>query len=80
VPRLREVHREEQAHFRARLADLVRAARAEGVVPPHVYDDEAVEQILVLVGGLSIQALLDPERINAAVQLRMLELLLASRP
>lgn len=78
VPRLREVHREEQAHFRARLAELVRGARTEGAVPAHVTDDEAVRQILVLVDGLSIQALLDPERVTAAVQLRMLDLLLAS--
>jgi AcrR family transcriptional regulator len=78
VPRLREVHREEQAHFRARLAELVRGARAAGAVPDDVPDDDAVEQILVLVDGLSIQALLDPERISAAVQLRMLDLLLAS--
>jgi AcrR family transcriptional regulator len=78
VPRLREVHREEQAHFRARLAELVRGARAEGSVPPGIADDEAVGQILVLVDGLSIQALLDPERISADVQLRMLDLLLAS--
>lgn len=78
VPRLREVHRDELAHFRRRLGELVRGARAEGSVADAVSDDEAVEQILVLVDGLSIQALLDPGRITAAVQLRMLDLLLAS--
>jgi AcrR family transcriptional regulator len=77
VPRLRDVHRDEVAHFRASLARLVQGARADGAVA-RVTDDEAVEQILVLVDGLSIQALLDPERITAAVQLRMLDLLLDS--
>lgn len=78
VPRLREVHRDEQAHFRARLGDLVRGARDEGALSPAVTDDEAVAQILVLVDGLSIQALLDPERLLPAVQLRLLDLLLAA--
>ena len=78
VPRLRAVHREEQAHFRARLGDLVRGARAEGALPGSVTDEEAVGQILVLVDGLSIQALLDPERLTPAVQLRMLDLLMAA--
>jgi AcrR family transcriptional regulator len=77
VPRLREVHREEVAHFRASLTRLVRAARDDGAALG-VTDDEAVEQILVLVDGLSIQALLDPERITPDVQRRMLDLLLAS--
>lgn len=77
VPRLRDVHREEVAHFRASLGRLVRSARAEGAVG-EVTDDEAVEQVLVLVDGLSIQALLDPERITPQVQRRMLDLLLAS--
>jgi AcrR family transcriptional regulator len=78
VPRLREVHRAEQAHFRARLGELVRGARAQGALTPAVTDDEAVGQILVLVDGLSIQALLDPERLAPAVQLRLLDLLLAA--
>lgn len=77
VPRLRDVHRDEVAHFRAALGDLVRGARADGAIVA-VTDDEAVEQILVLVDGLSVQALLDPERVPAAVQLRMLDLLLGS--
>lgn len=77
VPRLLDVHRDEVAHFRAALGDLVRGARADGAVVA-VTDDEAVEQILVLVDGLSVQALLDPERVPAAVQLRMLDLLLGS--
>ena len=77
VSRLRDVHRDEVAHFRAALGDLVRGARADGAVVA-VTDDEAVEQILVLVDGLSVQALLDPERVPAAVQLRMLDLLLGS--
>lgn len=78
VPRLREVHRAEQAHFRARLGELVRGARDEGALSSAVTDDEAVAQILVLVDGLSIQALLDPDRLLPAVQLRMLDLLLAA--
>ena len=78
VPRLREVHRAEQAHFRARLGDLVRGAREQGGLGPAVTDDEAVAQILVLVDGLSIQALLDPDRLVPAVQLRLLDLLLAA--
>ena len=78
VPRLREVHRAEQAHFRARLGELVRGAREQGALRADVTDDEAVGQILVLVDGLSIQALLDPERLAPAVQLRMLDLLLVA--
>ena len=76
VPRLREVHRDEQAHFRSRLCELVRSAREQGALTADVTDDEAVGQILVLVDGLSIQALLDPERLGSEVQLRMLDLLL----
>jgi len=78
VPRLREVHREEQAHFRKRLGELVHGARDEGALDGCVTDEEAVGQILVLVDGLSIQALLDPERLTAAVQLRLLDLQLAA--
>lgn len=78
VPRLRDVHRDEQAHFRARLGELVRGAREQGGLTAAVTDDEAVSQILVLVDGLSIRALLDPERLGPDVQLRLLDLLLAS--
>ncbi len=76
APKLRKVHQDELAHFRRRLTSLVRAARAAGEIVTPRPDDDVAAEVLVLIDGLSIQALLAPDRITAAMQLRMLDVLL----
>ena len=77
-PRLRQVHGDDLTHFRGRLTGLVSDARAGQEIATHLTDEDVVGEILVLVDGLSIQALLAPDRITPKVQLRMLDLLLAA--
>jgi len=74
--RLTRVHADDLAHFSERLGSLVRDARERGEIATHLTDAEVVGEILVLIDGLSIQALLAPERITTSVQLRLLDLLL----
>lgn len=77
APKLRAVHEDELALFRGHLKGLVRAARAAEEITTSRTDDDVVGEILVLIDGLSIQALLAPGRITSHMQLRMLDALLS---
>jgi AcrR family transcriptional regulator len=75
--RLRDVREAEVAHFREALCSLVKSARAAGEIDTALTNDEVAGEILVLIDGVSIQALLSPDQVTRGVQLRMLDFLLA---
>lgn len=74
--RLRDVRADEVEYFRGNLRSLVENARAAGEIDTSLSDDEVVGEIFVLIDGVSIQALLSPEQLTPAVQLRMLDFLI----
>lgn len=75
--KLRDFHRDERRNFWALLGHFVRAARSQGEITTTLTDDEIVAELMLLIDGLSTQAVLAPETATPKRQMQLLDTMLS---
>jgi AcrR family transcriptional regulator len=70
---LLEVQRRETAGFRGRLRRHLDEAVDDGELAAGVEPEDALERLLALMDGVSVRAVIDPDRLPAARQLALLD-------